>query len=453
MRGAELHLPAGTWDQVTPESAGWTYCGLRVVHLGELVLETGEHEFAVLPLAGGLTVDVDGRRFELAGRESVFSRVSDWAYLPLGSSARLAGEAEVALASARAERRFEPAYVPAEAVPVEIRGAGTATRQVVNFMSPEGFAAADRLICVEVLTPDGNWSSYPPHKHDDTPDSLANNEEIYYRAGRTGAAARARTASRSTARTRRTARSTPRSSSATATFSSSRAATTVPASPRRATPSTTSTSWPARTPSGRWRSSMIRRTPGCGRAGRRWRPIPGAADHRRMRPRVGIAVIGFGWMGQAHSRSYLRLPTLFDGLAAAPELVVCADNVEARREQAVARFEFREAVPDWRHAIERLDVDVVVTAPNMLHVEIVEAACAAGKHVFCEKPVGGTPSQTARAAAAARDAGVITGVGYNYRFAPLVAYTKQPVDEGRLGAIVSYRGRFFSMYGSDPLLS
>ena len=180
MRGAELHLPAGTWDQVTPESAGWTYCGLRVVHLGELVLETGEHEFAVLPLAGGLTVDVDGRRFELAGRESVFSRVSDWAYLPLGSSARLAGEAEVALASARAERRFEPAYVPAEAVPVEIRGAGTATRQVVNFMSPEGFAAADRLICVEVLTPDGNWSSYPPHKHDDTPDSLANNEEIYY---------------------------------------------------------------------------------------------------------------------------------------------------------------------------------------------------------------------------------------------------------------------------------
>ena len=61
-----------------------------------------------------------------------------------------------------------------------------------------------------------------------------------------------------------------------------------------------------------------------------------------MRPRVGIAVIGFGWMGQAHSRSYLRLPTLFDGLAAAPELVVCADTVEARREQAVARFEFRE---------------------------------------------------------------------------------------------------------------
>ena len=188
MPGAELHLPAGTWDEVTPESAGWRYCGLRVVRLGELVLETGDRELAVLPLAGSLAVEVEGRRFELAGRESVFSRVTDWAYLPVGARARLAGDAEVALASARAERRFDPAYVPAEAVPVEVRGAGTATRQIVNFMSPEGFADADRLICVEVLTPDGNWSSYPPHKHDDTPGSLADNEEIYYfRIGRTGA--------------------------------------------------------------------------------------------------------------------------------------------------------------------------------------------------------------------------------------------------------------------------
>lgn len=188
MRGAELHLPAGTWDEITPESAGWTYCGLRVVRLGELELDTGDREFAVLPLAGSLTVNVEGRHFELAGRDSVFDRVTDWAYLPVDTRARLTGEAEVALAFAHAERRLEPAYVPAGQVPVEIRGAGTATREVVNFLSPEGFAGADRLICVEVLTPDGNWSSYPPHKHDDTPDSLANNEEIYYfRVGKAGA--------------------------------------------------------------------------------------------------------------------------------------------------------------------------------------------------------------------------------------------------------------------------
>jgi 5-deoxy-glucuronate isomerase len=195
VRSGDLHLPAGTWDGVTPESAGWSYCGLRVLRLapGEThELATGGDEYAVLPLAGGAVVELDVQRFELAGRESVFDRVSDWAYLPIATEARISsdGGAEIALASARAERHFDPAYVPASAVPVEIRGAGSATRQVVNFLAPGAFDAVDRLICVEVLTPDGNWSSYPPHKHDDTPDSLANNEEIYYfRVGRTGSSA------------------------------------------------------------------------------------------------------------------------------------------------------------------------------------------------------------------------------------------------------------------------
>jgi predicted dehydrogenase len=87
----------------------------------------------------------------------------------------------------------------------------------------------------------------------------------------------------------------------------------------------------------------------------------------------------------------------------------------------------------------------------MLHVEVVEAACAAGKHVFCEKPVGGTPAQTARAAAAARRAGVVTGVGYNYRFAPLVRHARTLIADGRLGDVTLFRAQFFSMYGNDPL--
>ena len=175
---------------ITPESAGWTYCGLRIVRLrpGEQhALTTGAEEIAVLPLAGSVIVEVDGHRFELEGRRSVFARVSDWAYLPIAAEARLssADGAELALASARAERRFEPAYVAAADVPIEIRGAGQATRQITNFLAPGAFDAVDRLICCEVLTPEGNWSSYPPHKHDDTPGSLANNEEIYYfRVGR-----------------------------------------------------------------------------------------------------------------------------------------------------------------------------------------------------------------------------------------------------------------------------
>ena len=193
---SRLHLPAtGEPVAVTPESAGWMYCGLQVLEFApgsDRTLETGNEELAVLPLAGSVVVDVDGRRFDLEGRESVFERVCDWAYVPIDAEVHLssAGGAELALASARAERRFEPAHVRAADIPIEIRGAGQATRQVTNFMSPEAFDNADRLICVEVLTPDGNWSSYPPHKHDDTEGSPANNEEVYYfRVGRTGSVA------------------------------------------------------------------------------------------------------------------------------------------------------------------------------------------------------------------------------------------------------------------------
>jgi predicted dehydrogenase len=171
-----------------------------------------------------------------------------------------------------------------------------------------------------------------------------------------------------------------------------------------------------------------------------------------MNTPIGIGVIGFGWMGQAHSRSYLRIPTLFPGRTYDPRLVVCADNVTARREEAVGSFGFADATEHWRAVIEHPDVEVVVvTAPNMLHEELCVAAAAAGKHVFCEKPVGGTPEQTVRVAAAARRAGVITGVGYNYRWVPLVLHAKELIDAGRLGMITNYRGRFFSMYGSDPL--
>jgi predicted dehydrogenase len=170
------------------------------------------------------------------------------------------------------------------------------------------------------------------------------------------------------------------------------------------------------------------------------------------RRRIGVGVIGFGWLGQAHSRSLLRIPTLFAEREFDAQLVICGDTLAARRDDAVSSFGFARSTPDWRAVIDDPDVDVVViAAPNMLHLELIEAAAAAGKDIFCEKPVGGTPEQTQRAAQAARDAGVITGVGYNYRWAPLVQYARQLIANGTLGTITNYRGRFFSMYGSDPL--
>jgi predicted dehydrogenase len=176
------------------------------------------------------------------------------------------------------------------------------------------------------------------------------------------------------------------------------------------------------------------------------------AGPRGARRKIGIGVIGFGWLGQAHSRSMLRIPTLFEEREFDPQLVICADPVPARAREAVDSFGFAAGTEDWRRVIDDPAVDaVVIAAPNMLHVELVEAAAEAGKHVFCEKPVGGTPAQTVRAEQAARRAGVISGVGYNYRWAPLVRYAAELIASGELGEITNYRGRFFSMYGSDPL--
>ncbi|MGA4538754.1 5-deoxy-glucuronate isomerase [Uniformispora flossi] len=185
-----LHLRYGATGsdgftvEVTPEAAGWAYSSLRVLELapgGSATFGTGDSEAIVLPLSGACSVAVDGRSFELTGRADVFARVTDFAYVPRDAEVTVTSEAggRFALPAARCDRRLEAAYGAAEDVSVEIRGAGSATRQVNNFASPDGFPC-DRLVAVEVLTPDGNWSSYPPHKHDEAHDGEAVLEEIYY---------------------------------------------------------------------------------------------------------------------------------------------------------------------------------------------------------------------------------------------------------------------------------
>jgi len=255
MRGAELHLAAGAASGdgdpvvVTPETAGWDLCGLRVVRLAAgdtRELRSGPDEIAVLPLSGGrVTVEVDGRRFELVGRRSVFARVTDWAYVPRDAELRLSsGEGcELALASARATRRLEPVHVAAESIAVEIRGAGSATRQVTNFLTPDEFDGADKLICCELVTPDGNWSSYPPHTNTTTPTAVRSGTRRSTTSG-SGAPGRSTTRPRGTgrtARTRTTDRSTRPLPSATAMCSWCLAGTTGHAPQRPAIRCTTST--------------------------------------------------------------------------------------------------------------------------------------------------------------------------------------------------------------------
>jgi 5-deoxy-glucuronate isomerase len=183
----------GETIELTPEDAGWAYCGLRVLHLApgvETTVTTAGSEVFVLPLAGSMLVEVAATAapdiveatFELTGRESVFTRVTDFAYVGRDSIVRLnsVDGAEVALPSARCSTRREPRYGPADEVPVEVRGAGPASRQVTNFGTPGAWEHAEKLICCELITPGGNWSSYPPHKHDRSSPCEVVNEEIYY---------------------------------------------------------------------------------------------------------------------------------------------------------------------------------------------------------------------------------------------------------------------------------
>jgi 5-deoxy-glucuronate isomerase len=184
------HLRAGETAQppfalkVTPQTAGWTYSGLAVLDLapgGSARVETRQSEYLVVSLSGGCDVSCDGQTLAVDGRASVFAGVSDFVYVPRDSTAVVSSElgGRFALPSAVCERRLSFRHARADSVPVELRGAGPASRQVNNFCTPDVFEA-DRLIACEVLTPGGNWSSYPPHKHDERRDGESELEEIYY---------------------------------------------------------------------------------------------------------------------------------------------------------------------------------------------------------------------------------------------------------------------------------
>jgi len=185
-----LHLPAGDATRppyaldVDPAAAGWTYSGLRVVVLAagsSVEVDTGPAETLVLPLQGSCSVRVRDQTHHLGGRDGVLTGPTDFCYLPRGSAATLTSKSggRFALPSAVCERRLPFRYGPVDGVVVELRGAGRASRQVNNFCTPEVFDA-DRLIACEVLTPAGNWSSYPPHKHDEERPGESVLEEIYY---------------------------------------------------------------------------------------------------------------------------------------------------------------------------------------------------------------------------------------------------------------------------------
>ncbi len=186
--GSTAHGPFST--DVSIERAGWEWSSIRVLELsagGEQEVTSGVSELLVLPLSGGCTVEVAGETFKLNGRPEIWTAITDYLYIGREQTftVRSAEGGRFALPAAKATRDLPPRYCPVTEVVTTLRGAGNCSRQVNNYALGNDVETSHLLAC-EVLTPGGNWSSYPPHKHDEHTEVERILEEIYYYEVRPG---------------------------------------------------------------------------------------------------------------------------------------------------------------------------------------------------------------------------------------------------------------------------
>ncbi|MFJ5840153.1 Gfo/Idh/MocA family protein [Streptomyces shenzhenensis] len=166
---------------------------------------------------------------------------------------------------------------------------------------------------------------------------------------------------------------------------------------------------------------------------------------------LGVAVVGFGWMGRVHTQAYARVPHHYPQLGVRPRLITVAEEVPGRAEEAARQFGFASTTRDWREVAADPRVRAVsITAPNFLHREIGVAMAEAGKHIWIEKPVGLTADDARAVADAVAGAGVQGAVGFNYRNAPAVESARELIAAGEIGAVTHVRIRLFSDYAAHP---
>lgn len=166
--------------------------------------------------------------------------------------------------------------------------------------------------------------------------------------------------------------------------------------------------------------------------------------------KLRIGMIGYKFMGKAHSNAYRALPMFFPH-AVKPEMaVICGRNKDAV-EAAASQFGWAETETDWNALIAREDIDIIdINAPSDAHKEIALAAAKAGKHIFCEKPLALNLKDAREMLQAAEDAGIKHMTGFNYRFSPAVQLAKKLVESGRLGSIYHFRAWFLQDWIMDP---
>ena len=167
------------------------------------------------------------------------------------------------------------------------------------------------------------------------------------------------------------------------------------------------------------------------------------------KPRLRVGLIGTGFMGKTHVFGFAAAPRVFD-LPYEPVLHTVADRTEALAAGAAAALGFANGTGDWQTIIADPEIDLVdITAPNALHKEMALAAIAAGKHVYCEKPLAPLAADAREMAEAAEAAGVRTQVGFNYLCNPMLGLAREMIEAGELGEIRSYRGVHAEDYMAD----
>ena len=169
-----------------------------------------------------------------------------------------------------------------------------------------------------------------------------------------------------------------------------------------------------------------------------------------MKP-VRIGMIGYGGIGRVHAMAYRSLPFHYGLPADSIQLVGVATTRPETAQAAAAEIGCEYWTDDYRQLLARPDIDVVdICVPNHMHAEIVQAAAAAGKHIYCEKPLAMNVAEAKAMVAAVQAAGVITQMTFNFRFFPAVLRAQQLVQEGFLGRIFSFRGRYYRSSYIDP---
>jgi predicted dehydrogenase len=165
---------------------------------------------------------------------------------------------------------------------------------------------------------------------------------------------------------------------------------------------------------------------------------------------VNVALIGYAFMGRAHSNAWRQVSRFFSPRLTPRMQVICGRDAKNVR-QAAAQLGWEESATDWREVVNRPDIDIVdISTPGDSHAEIAIAAAKAGKVVFCEKPLANTVKEAEQMLAAVKKAGVIHMICHNYRRVPAVALAKQLIDDGRLGRLYHYRGTYLQDWVADP---